>query len=100
MATGAPNPAAPSRKAPKEKAGLHAVVGGEPRDRPLHDVEGPGLERELIEKHGRYDDPANGKEAEGGSVDGGGQGGVGRHADDSHGDGQSGGQARPGRGMG
>ena len=93
----------PFEKGPERKGdqqGLHAVVGGEPGDRPLHDLQGPGFERELIEKHRRHDDPADRKEAESGSVEGGGQGRIGRHAIDSHGDCQGGGQARPRRRVG
>ena len=72
------------------------MVGREPGDRPLHDLEGPGLERELVEKHRRHDDPADGEEAEGGAMEGGRQGRVGWHTDDSHGDRQGRGQARTG----
>ena len=94
-----PETRSPFEEGPEGKGdqeGLHAMVGGEPGDRPLHDLEGPGLERELVEKHRRHDDPADREEAESSPMQGGGQGGVGRHAADSHGYCQGGGQARPG----
>ena len=83
-----------------DQQGLHAMISGEPGDRPLHDVECPCLERELVEKHRRHDDPADREEAEGGAVEGGRHGRVGWHTDDSHGDRQGGGQARTGRRVG
>ena len=60
IATGAPKPAAPSMKAPKEKADqdrLDPAVAREPGDRRLHDLELPGRDREVVEEDRRDDQP-------------------------------------------
>ena len=48
----------------RDQQGLQPVVGREPRHRPLHDVERPGLDAQPMEKHRRHDDPADRKQPE------------------------------------
>jgi hypothetical protein len=61
IATGAPKPAAPSRKAPNEADHQHlqALVFGDRQDRGADDVELAGLDRDLVEEHRADDDPGD-----------------------------------------
>ncbi len=71
MATGAPNPAAPSMKAPKaerHQQHLQAAVGGNPSDRFLHDFELAGLDGDVVEKNCRQHDPGNLQQAKSDTV--------------------------------
>ena len=77
-ATGVPKPAAPSKKAPKQKGirqDLQPPVGGDPAQRMLEDPEQAFFHRQAVEEDHVQDDPADGPEA----VDRAQGGGLGRH---------------------
>jgi hypothetical protein len=71
IATGAPNPAAPSMKAPKENAMMSAGAFDRRSrgDRVLHDLEGAARDRDVVEKDRGEDDPGDLHQAEGDSVE-------------------------------
>ena len=71
MATGVPNPAAPSRKraeAEGDQQGLHPLVGRNGRHRPLDNLELAGANRQVVEKDRVQDDPADGQQSEASAV--------------------------------
>ena len=60
MATGAPNPAQPSMKAPKQKATRRSCRRRcDGRDGLLHDFKLAGFDGDIVEKHRGDDDPDN-----------------------------------------
>ena len=71
MATGAPNPAAPSMKAPKQndQQDLQAAVGGDTGHRFLHSLELASFHRDVVEVDGGEDNPGNFEKAEGDAID-------------------------------
>ena len=72
IATGVPNPDAPSMNAPNENATSSAWMRRsrrQPPDRCLEDLELPGLDRQAVEKDGVQDDPADRQEAVGRAVE-------------------------------
>ncbi len=85
MATGVPNPAAPSKKRAEAEGNqqrLHPLVGRDGRHRSLDDLELAGANGQVVEKHRGEHDPADGQQSETAAVGRRGQGRRERHLED------------------
>ena len=86
IATGAPKPAAPSMKAPKQKAIMSACslpVGRHAGQRGADDLKLAALDGEVVEEKGRKDDVEDGKDPECGTLQAREGGEPGGHAPDA-----------------
>jgi len=103
IATGVPNPAAPSMKAPKGEADeeeLDPPVRGEVGDAVLHHLELPGADGDVVDEDRVEHDPADGHESEGRPVERRGDRHRPRHLVDEEGDEERRGEAEEGRDVG
>ncbi len=99
MATGVPNPAAPSKNVPKQKAIKRACIrrsGEIAATLPFDDLELPGANRQVEQEDRRQDDPADGHQAKAGAVGGGRQRRRSRHPEHADSNGQGGRQSGKG----
>jgi hypothetical protein len=64
-----PSPISIAAEAIADEQDLDAPIAGQARDRVLHRLELPGLDRDVVDEDGVQHDPADGEQAEGSAVD-------------------------------